>query len=84
MTFVTEGGHPMIARSLVLAALLCGATTVSAAGLHKCKDAAGNITYQDHVCSAGSVSAEFSKTADTGSSSIKGSGGERSRPVSRR
>ncbi|HKY89790.1 MAG TPA: DUF4124 domain-containing protein [Nevskiaceae bacterium] len=73
----------MIIRSIALAAMLFGATTASA-GLHKCKDAKGNITYQDHVCGAGKTSAEFSKAADTGSRSIKTIGAERSRPVSRR
>lgn len=74
----------MIVRSLVLVALLCSAATVSAAGLHKCKDASGNISYQDHACGAGKVSAEFSKAADTGSSSVKGAAPERTRTVSRR
>jgi hypothetical protein len=73
----------MIARSLVLVAFLCGATSASASGLHKCKDAAGNVTYQDHACASGKVTAEFTKLADTGSRSVNVSNPAK-RPVSRR
>ena len=74
----------MIIRSIALAAMLCGAASASAGSLHKCKDAAGNITYQGSACPAGQVPAQFTKAADTGASSVKTFGADKQRPVSRR
>ena len=86
MVSVTDRTKTMIVRTLMSAALLCGvASAASAAGLHKCKDAAGNISYQDHACGTGKVSAEFTKAADTGSRNLSQAPNNRSqRPVSRR
>lgn len=75
----------MILRSLLFAALLGSAASASA-GVYKCRDAQGTVTYQAYACASGQVPVDFTKAADTEarSLSVAGQKSKGGRPVSRR